>query len=256
MINLIKQKNLLFTTALCLLITLSMTQAIANTNLSNKECYAIDLKSGVTGSTIPKFIELLSPPTDANSDGWLEALVKLTLGSPSLNQSFEAAKITIYYEDTPTGLTLNIGDSITNNGGGGDAGTQSNDAEIQIGGLEPNSEMFDDLLVFGRDGIDINRGTQKIAQIDNIVRSGESISFTISNERIQYENKYFPLEGDIVSPWLYALAGQPDSEGPTNFEIFASFNRVIAGGRWGTGVGKVEICPIVKLQNISNKKRN
>ena len=44
------------------------------------------------------------------------------------------------------------------------------------------------------------------------------------------------------SPYLFALAGQPDSEGPVNYDIDAAFNKVIAGDyRFGTGVGQVTV---------------
>lgn len=68
-----------------------------------------------------------------------QALVRVSF-TPGANQT---ANFTVVYGSTPTGWHVNIGDSSTNNGGGGDAGTQSNDAEMEVQGQV--------LSVFGRD---------------------------------------------------------------------------------------------------------
>ena len=76
------------------------------------------------------------------------------------------------------------------------------------------------------------------------------MALTVSNERIRYKSQHFPISGEIRSPWLYALNGQPDTEGPVNYDIFASFNRVIAGNyRSGSGVGEVKVCLILRLKD-------
>jgi hypothetical protein len=48
--------------------------------------------------------------------------------------------------------------------------------------------------------------------------------------------------GELQSEHLFALGGQPDSEGPVNYEIFAGFNRTIyKASRSGHGLGYVRI---------------
>ena len=48
--------------------------------------------------------------------------------------------------------------------------------------------------------------------------------------------------GELQSDHLYCLDGQPDSEGPVNYDVYAAFNRTI-GAAWrnGSGVTKVTV---------------
>lgn len=209
-------------------------------------CFEIDLRTG-SSTHPPNFIEFVVPPEDSDGDGWLETVVKVRVNDPGLHHFPEAVTFRITYDGDPNGMSVNIGDSKSNDGGSGDAGDQSNDAELQIGTLrEGDPSLFNDLLVFGRDGLLEARGSTQIAQVVNIAKKGEIVDLTIANERLKYNNNSFPISGNIHSTWLYALKGQSDSEGPVNYDIFAAFNRVINvnSNRLGSGVGKVEICPV------------
>ncbi len=77
----------------------------------------------------------------------------------------------------------------------------------------------------------------------------------VANERVDYKNATLPVTGVIESSWLYALNGQPDTEGPVNNDIYASFNRVIADGsdRFGSGAAKVEVCLLEELSKIDDR---
>ncbi|WP_293337890.1 hypothetical protein [Microcoleus sp. CAWBG58] len=86
----------------------------------------IDLKTGAIAGTQNQFITVVQPPIDANGDSWLETLVKINF------QDFTTVKFIVDYGETSSGWTVNIGDSASNDGYGGDVGTQSNDAEMQI----------------------------------------------------------------------------------------------------------------------------
>lgn len=238
----------------------TLNQALAGTVMAlltsvsaatEKRCYAIDLKSNATPTLSTSFIEWVVPPEDSNNDGWFEAVLKIKINDPSLSKSPKAAQFKIYYDGTPSGMTVDLGDSSTNDGFSGDFGTQSNDAEVQIGGrLDIGLGLdFNDLSVFAHDGYnELNRGEAntnqaQLAQINNLVKQNETVILTVSNERIGYRNDAISLSGHVQSPWLYALNGQSDTEGPVNYDIFASFNRAIAGNyRLGSGVGNVKVC--------------
>ena len=85
------------------------------------------------------------------------------------------------------------------------------------------------------------------------MKKDETVALTVSNERVHYRSQHVPISGGIGSPWLYALDGQPDTEGPVNYDIFASFNRVIAGNyRSGSGVGEVKVCLVSHLKKNHN----
>src|SRR4051812_45913335 len=93
--------------------------------------YYIDLKSGLAGTIGgPTQVSLQSPlansPTTACGAGWKEAVLKVDLTGCT------SARLVAQYEGLPHDWTLNIGDSPTNDGFGGDAGTTDNDAELWI----------------------------------------------------------------------------------------------------------------------------
>jgi hypothetical protein len=190
--------------------------------------YEIDLRTGAIAATPNQFITLVQPPTDANGDSWLETLVKIDF------QGFTTVKFIVDYGETPSGWTVNIGDSASNDGYGGDGGTQSNDAEMQIA----NGNM----AVFGNDyntppGAQIASGN-----VPKLVSKGSRIELEISNKHLAWNN-HKGLQNSLNSPYLYAIASQADATGLVNSSIYASFNRVISGrsDRLGSGVRKVTI---------------
>jgi len=149
----------------------------------------------------------------------------------------------------PTGVTVNIGDSRTNNGFSGDGATQSNDAEIEIGfPLNLTSPVFNDDTL-GIHGNDIFPGTPPapgeapvLIPVIDFVNDSPVVNLTVADQFFAWDNNA-GVSGSLNSPFLYALNGQPDSEGPVNYDIFAGFNRVISSNsRIGAGVGEVTIC--------------
>jgi hypothetical protein len=214
-------------------------------NHERQHCYPIDLRTGVATPLPEPYMEYVVPPEDSDGDGWYETVVRVTVDDPHLQFSPMAARFIITYDGDPTGMSVNIGDSSTNDGHSGDAATQSNDAEVQIGDAGGIVPAYDNFFVYGRDGIGDARGSTLLVEVPNIVRAGETVVLTVSNEQVRYENAEVPAHGVIRSPWLYALDGQPDTEGPVNYDIYAAFNRVVAGSyRLGSGVAEVTVCLI------------
>jgi hypothetical protein len=237
-----KEKRILVLVLTGTLLCTSMAYA-GHSFYRKDSCLQIDLRTG-TSTRLPDFIQFVVPPEDSDGDGWFETVVKVTVDDPNFYHFPEAVKFLITYDADPNGMSVNIGDSESNNGFAGDGANQSNDTELQIGNLrgsDPSS--FDNLIIYGRDGIIQDRGSSQIGQAFDIVKKNEAVSFRVANEQLEYDNKNFPIFGNIHSAWLYQLDGQTDTEGPVNFDIFAAFNRVITNGRLGSGVGKVEICP-------------
>ncbi|MCP4664352.1 MAG: hypothetical protein GY856_53895, partial [bacterium] len=142
---------------------------------------------------------------------------------------FTKATFDVYYGSAPTDWTVNIGDSGTNNGYGGDGATQSNDAEMQVQGTT--------LRAYGKDGTP----SQPLVSVAGVATLDTFLSLEIGDERLDWDNR--DGEADtLISPYLYALDGQPDGEGPVNYEIFAGFNRTVGSGyRDGTGVSYVTV---------------
>jgi hypothetical protein len=201
----------------------------ANGQPSSLSPYQIDLKTGTVTGEPNQFISLVNTPTDSNADSWLEAVAKI-----NFDGNITKAKFIIEYDETPSGWTVNIGDSVSNNGYGGDAYNQSRDAEMQIvnGGM----------AVYGNDYNTPRGGSLSQGNVPNFVTNGSRVELEVSNEKLAWDNKS-GLQNSLTSPYLYALNGQPDDEGPVNSEIYAGFNRVISGpfDRIGSGASKVTI---------------
>ncbi len=156
-----------------------------------------------------------------------EVVLKVNLDPAE--SGFARAIFEVEYGATPSGWTVNVGDSATNNGGGGDAATQSHDAEMQV--YDTTMKMF------GSAGTP----TYPLGEVSGLVQSGIRLTLDVSNEQLRWHN-YSGEAETLVSPYLYALAGQPDSEGPVNYDIYAAFNRTIAAPwRNGSGVTRVRI---------------
>jgi hypothetical protein len=163
-----------------------------------------------------------------------EVVLKVNL-DPGMS-SYTQAVFGIEYGAAPTGWTMNIGDSISNNGAGGDCGDQSNDAELHIQGTT--------MKIYGSDR---NPGNPKpLKRVSEFVAKGSYVNLAVSNSRVDWSS-HGGSAGHLSSPYLYALGGQEDDEGPVNYEIYAAFNRVIDTSgcppeeRRGSGVTHVKV---------------
>ena len=201
--------------------------------------YTIDLRDGTIEPPPTPFISFEVEPNDSNGDTFLETVLKINLNDPNLDNPFDVAEFQVEYDGTPTGFSVNIGDSETNNGQAGDGATQSNDAEAQI--------RDNTLSVFSNDTIGPPEVNRLLVRLPGFASEDSTVNFEVSDQFLGWDNNS-DTSGNLNSPFLYALNGQPDSEGPINYDIFAAFNRVIAGsasspsaGRIGSGVDKVTI---------------
>jgi hypothetical protein len=155
-----------------------------------------------------------------------QAVLKISLPP----EEYKKAVFEVHYKSDPDGYTLNIGDSRTNNCGGGDGRTQNGDAELEItdGTFFIFQNDYGRIIPYPFDSFAAN------------IRAGDTVFIEIANEyaKLQYADQEYEYD----DPYLFALNGQPDEEGPVNYDIFAAFNRVIDGDyRNGTGVDFVVI---------------
>jgi hypothetical protein len=198
---------------------------------ANAACLSMNLQTGQHGSPVAD-ISFVSPPKLAG--GWYQAVLRL-----DFNDTTKVARFTISYPAAPTGFTVDIGDSSTNDAGGGDAGTQSNDAEAVITGTLPDDANYSPnaLNIHGRDGVP----SSDLARIGAFASKDSTVQVKVAHRLIEFSGGN--VAGRLSSKWLYQLNGNPDGEGAVYNTIYASFNRVIGGAaRSGTGVGKVEVC--------------
>ena len=194
--------------------------------------YSVDLRTGLSDSSVAPHVVVVDPPADVNRDGWYEIVLRISLDDPKTSNRYNSVEFQIEYDAEPSGqVKVNIGDSRTNDSGGGDASTQGNDAEVNIGNAEGDCR---DLYVFGKDGTP-NKGNL-LERIPGFAARGVVARFIVRDQQISWANHRGKC-GKLSSPYLFALAGQADTEGPVNHDIYAAFNRVIAGPRrFGSGV--------------------
>lgn len=153
---------------------------------------------------------------------------------------YQRAKFVIRFQDPPLeGACVNIGDSPTNDGWGGDNGQFSNNAELQI--IAPSGGF----LVYGSDAmLEADTEGKKSLLLRGepaLVAAKDTLTLEITDGQVAWSNSR-GKPGQLQSPHLFALKGQPDQKhgGANDHLIFAAFNRVIANpqttGKCVTGV--------------------
>lgn len=199
--------------------------AVAQAQCS-KELFYADFKSSVVINTDPSLFEVLSPMTSSTLPacaGWLEMVVKI-----NIPKDCTAAIIDTDYEGTPQAWTLNIGDSPTNNGFAGDAGTTVHNAELWIleqtlalanAGGSPG--VIDNPLYFG-----------------HVSLTDSALKFLIKDQYVSWGQPFQSLRSP-TNNLLFAIPDKTVDEKDMN-SIYAGFNRVIyngpAIGRTGCGL--------------------
>lgn len=180
--------------------------------------WVLDLKTGQhTG--LPPAISFKTNP-HAIAGGWQAACVRIDLG-----REFKQANIVVEYEGVPEGYTLNVGDSPTNDGWSGDAGSGAC-AELQVAAqtLRVWGKPFGSTPachVFGTQNYVLQDGALKVVVRDKFVSVGQP---------------YFPMQ----DAELYQL---PDASSKDGSAIYAAFNSVIKerNDRFGKGLRRVMI---------------
>ncbi len=202
-----------------LALALSLISAAAAHAVCPAAPFYIDLKSGlvgtINGANAQVSVSGLIPSTVAGCAGWKEAVLKINLAG--------CTKATLLgeWEGVPKDWTLNIGDSPTNDGFAGDAGTTANDAELWIlqesmaiadKGSAPNNPIF----------------KQDLSLTDS------SLKFVVKNQFISWGQPY----GFLQTPSTKQLFAFPDNSNPAEgSNFYAGLNRVISGPGTRHGCG-------------------
>ena len=203
--------------------TLCLSILFINVQAANNECM-INLDNNTHTCENISAITFVSQPNNH------QTVAKISL-EPALGYTKVIFDVT--YGSEPTDWTINIGDSASNNGWAGDGADQSNDAEIQIKGKT--------LAVYGNDYIpsyETTDGTRHILSVPEFIQSGEVVRLEVRDSHLSWLSS--TTDDELTSPYLYALNGQTDDEGSSNYDIYAAFNRVISSSyRSGSGVSSV-----------------
>jgi hypothetical protein len=218
---------------------------------------ALELK-GTKAPAIPS--SCLTPPwssyltfeqpsklSNADVDLWWESVVRINLDPAG---GCSCAVFVVTFEERPSGFTVDIGDSPTNDGWGGDAGTTRWSAEANVEG--DTVSIFSDST---------GRKVDKLLTLRLPALAGRTLSLKVCDESFSAELEKLPSEPQslvadmsfLTFQHLFALGGQAisgDPDGPrvVDYNLYAAFNRVIhvrggspAKGRTGKGVKRAEI---------------
>ena len=191
----------------------------------------IDLRYGIVKGYSP-YISFVSTPTttpDRLCNG--QAVIKMDFSGP-----YKGAKLLLDYGESPRLWTLDISDSPTGDGFGGDNGTTSNNAETQIHNRQ--------LRIYGNSLPGYmeasTNGGNLMKVVDNFVKKGSKVSLDISDERVEW------IQGRkrdyMESEFLFTLSRQATLFGRMEQDVFVGFNRVVrAPHRHGSGLCRVTI---------------
>jgi hypothetical protein len=187
---------------------------------------------------------------DSNADGWWETVVGIAL-DPA--KACSCVKLRVHFEHPVGDWSVNLGDSPTNDGYGGDAGTTNYAAEMYIlrnllsvctaASPKLGMQRFDKILEWDLPSLGGRFADVEIC--DQVLAF--HMPGALADDR--------PLQWKLQTPTigaLYSLAPRPGLPGPEGAKkkdqgVYAGFNRVIheaeknESPRFGTGVRRVEI---------------
>lgn len=139
----------------------------------------------------------------------IAALVKVSLpaGCTGLN-------VWVQYEGDPDGWTLNVGDSVSNDGFGGDSGSspEGQNAELQI--LDERLGVYS--AATEPSGVD-TLVTQQLALKDG------GFNVVVGNQALSWGNPYSAMASEDIQD-LFFLGANPD-----NLDVYVGLNRVVSG---------------------------
>ena len=180
--------------------------------------FFMDLRIGFSVSITEGAVNVLEGPVASPgcTDGSLMSLIEINIPDECTQ-----ANVLIEYEGDPSGWTVNLGDSITNNGFGGNAGETFKNAELQI--------LDHELRVYNAadNPVDVDPlARQQLALEDGAIR------LTVSNQTVGWGQP----RGALETPDLERLFAIPDNTADGR-KIYLGLNRVVSGPGDRTGCG-------------------
>jgi hypothetical protein len=131
----------------------------------------------------------------------------------------------------PTGWTVHVGDSPTNNGGGGDASTFSNCAELQL--------LDTTMTGLTNDYDPVHPGPLFTSPGYMPATGCTTFTWIVSDQRVQSSSPVL----DYTSPYLLRLNPPADLEGPPDALWYVGLDRTYGEAtRSGTGVQTGHFC--------------
>jgi hypothetical protein len=187
-------------------------------------CY-LDLVQGAAICPNGSVYQVTALGDVATTDPDCPATVKAAVVEVTVPAACSGFATTIEYGGAPRGHTVDIGDSVTDNGYGGDAGSlpAGQNAEVHV--------VNDQLLVYN--AADNPMDVETLATANLALEDG-ALRVVVGNQSVSWSQPYTALE----TPDLERLFFLPDNPvAPENRTVYVALNRVIADtSRTGCGV--------------------
>ncbi len=200
----------------------------------NYGVYFLDLKTGAAAATLPAlptpiaFTTAASPggsglptavPNTAacpTAAGWKQAALKIVIpaGCTQVN-------VVVEYEGLPSLWTVDLGDSPTDNGFGGDSGSTPHNAELQV--VDENLSLIN--------------GSGNAALIDNplvtahMALTDSALKFVVKDQFVSWGNPYTFVQTP-ASKNLFSFSDPADPR-----TVYLGLNRVVQANSGRTGCG-------------------
>lgn len=210
------------------LVFLALAAFVASATAAAAACpvgqFYLDLKNCTSaGLTGVSFLSACAPVGAAKgcpaAAGWKRAVVRIDLPTDCTQ-----ANVVVEYEGLPKGWTVNLGDSPTDDGFAGDAGTTPNNAELWI--LEEN--------------LSVANGSGNAAEIDNPLASAHlaltdgAVKLVVKNQFVSWGNPY----AFVQAPANKNLFAIPDTAvAAEGRKVYLGLNQVITGRSDRRGCG-------------------
>ena len=192
----------------------------------NDNVVQIDLQRAIVRGYSPYVSFIKSPVRVSKNPCSAQAVLKI-----DFSKTYQGAKLLLHYGRSPRLWTLDVSDSPTGDGYGGDAGTTSNMAEVQIHNRQ--MRIYGNVLPGYLDAS--SNGGLLIRTIDGFVNKNSKAILDISDERLQWTRGN--INDFLESKFLFTLNGQETVYGAVEHNLYIGFNRVISGNfRNGSGL--------------------
>jgi|tagenome__1003787_1003787.scaffolds.fasta_scaffold20090982_1 hypothetical protein len=182
--------------------------------------WVLDLVSGISSTPKPAAITWVTQPVLIGPayPGWMRALLKINMSE------YKQANFVVEYEGVPEGHTLDIGDSPTNDGWGGDQGSASC-AEVHV--------VSQSVLIYGKAYAPGH--VHQFAALTDVLEDG-ALKVVVRDKFVSVGQPHFQVQ----NPEMFQL---PDGTNPDRSNIYAAFNSVITQrkDRYGKGLRRVMI---------------
>jgi len=143
-------------------------------------------------------------------------------------------RIEVVYSGTPEGWTVDICDSHSCNGYGGDGGDTNWAAELEI--------LNESYRVYSAQTDEVS--VERIVDAQALKLTDDRVEFVIEDQRATMRYRDVSLVATTLNnEFLFDLSDRETQYGPPNHDIYASFNGVLTGSpsRVGEGASRVRI---------------